>query len=79
MSQAPVTFVHQFRPAVADNVAATTLLLLYNTGGDENDLLPIGRRFDSGVNLLSPAVKHKLLSQILDACIERFSLKQYSS
>ena len=32
---------------------AYTLLLLHGTGGDENDLLPIGYKFGSDINILS--------------------------
>jgi predicted esterase len=36
-----LTFVHRFEPATRPGVAP--LLLLHGTGGDENDLLPLGR------------------------------------
>jgi predicted esterase len=44
-------FVHLFVPASGEN---TTLLLLHGTGGDENDLIPIGRELLPGAALLSP-------------------------
>lgn len=45
--------VHRFVPSEG----ASTLLLLHGTGGDENDLLPIGRMLDVKANLLSPRGK----------------------
>jgi predicted esterase len=48
-------FVHRFVPAETPD--APTLLLLHGTGGDENDLLPIGRMLDERSALLSPRGK----------------------
>lgn len=45
-------FIHEFEPAGAGD--APTLLLLHGTGGDERDLLPLGRSLDSSAALLSP-------------------------
>jgi phospholipase/carboxylesterase len=44
---------HRWIPA-ADPGSARTLLLLHGTGGDENDLLDLGRTLDPTANLLSP-------------------------
>ncbi len=44
-------FIHQFVPASG---SPTTVLLLHGTGGDENDLIPIGRGLAPGAALLSP-------------------------
>jgi phospholipase/carboxylesterase len=46
------TFIHRFTPAHA--AGALTLLLLHGTGGDENDLLELGRALDGQATLLSP-------------------------
>ncbi|KRE12391.1 hydrolase [Bosea sp. Root483D1] len=51
-TSAPETFIHRFEPATAPGQAP--LLLLHGTGGDENDLLPLGRTVAPGAALLSP-------------------------
>ena len=62
MIASPLDFVHQFvaaepaGPAGAP-LAGTTLLLLHGTGGDEHDLLPLGRAVAPGAALLSPRGK----------------------
>lgn len=45
-------FVHRFEAGEAPS--APTLLLLHGTGGDENDLLAVGRSIAPRANLLSP-------------------------
>ncbi len=47
-------FVHRFEPGDGSGV---TLLLLHGTGGDENDLLPLGSEILPGAALLSPRGK----------------------
>jgi phospholipase/carboxylesterase len=44
-------FIHRFEPGTAQ---ARPLLLLHGTGGDENDLVPLGRAVAAGAALLSP-------------------------
>lgn len=46
-------FVHVFQPGDGP----WTLLLLHGTGGDENDLVPLGRQLAPKANLLSPKGK----------------------
>ena len=48
-------FIHRFIPAVQDGLPP--LLLLHGTGGDENDLLPLGQELLPGAALLSPRGK----------------------
>jgi predicted esterase len=54
-------FVHEFVPAAQGRAGAlfagTTLLLLHGTGGNEHDLLPLGRAVAPGAALLSPRGK----------------------
>ena len=55
MTEESLGFVHRFVPA--ETPEAPTLLLLHGTGGDENDLLPVGRMLDERAALLSPRGK----------------------
>jgi phospholipase/carboxylesterase len=52
---AELAFSHRFVPG--DKHDARPLLLLHGTGGDENDLVPLGRAVAPGVALLSPRGK----------------------
>jgi len=47
-----LSYQHRFEPG--SYPAAPPLLLLHGTGGDENDLLPLGRKLSPGSALLSP-------------------------
>src|SRR5207302_2545081 len=46
-------FIYQFLSGTANR----TLLLLHGTGGNENDVLPVGRAIDPDSSLLSPRGK----------------------
>ena len=52
-------FVHRYLPPTthAERAAHTTLLLLHGTGGDEDDLIPLGRSLLPGAAMLSPRGK----------------------
>ncbi len=50
-----LSFTHRFEPATA--TGRPPLLLLHGTGGDENDLLPLGRAVAPGSALVSPRGK----------------------
>jgi phospholipase/carboxylesterase len=52
MTETSLGFAHRFVPAAAPG--RPPLLLLHGTGGDENDLLPLGRTLLPGAALLSP-------------------------
>jgi predicted esterase len=52
-----LSFIHRFEPG--NQLEASPLLLLHGTGGDENDLLPLGRAIAPGRPLLS--VRGKVL------------------
>ncbi len=48
-------FIHRFIPATREGLPP--LLLLHGTGGDENDLVPLGEQLLPGAALLSPRGK----------------------
>jgi phospholipase/carboxylesterase len=45
--------IHEFVPGISNR----TLLLLHGTGGNERDLIPLGRELDPNASLLSPRGK----------------------
>jgi phospholipase/carboxylesterase len=49
-----LSFIHRFEPGAS---TAAPLLLLHGTGGDENDLLPLGKALAPDRALLSPRGK----------------------
>ena len=53
MSERDLGFVHRF----FTGESGVTLLLLHGTGGDENDLVPLGRELAPGAAILSPRGK----------------------
>jgi phospholipase/carboxylesterase len=52
---APLSFTHRFEPARREDIFP--LLLLHGTGGNEDDLLPLGRMVAPDAALLSPRGK----------------------
>jgi len=58
-------FIHRFIPAPSGSLSRT-LLLLHGTGGDENDMIPLGRDLDPTAALLSPR------GQVLENGMPRF-------
>jgi phospholipase/carboxylesterase len=59
-----LSFIHRFEPG--NRLEAPPLLLLHGTGGDENDLLPLGQAIAPGAALLS------VRGQVLEHGMPRF-------
>jgi predicted esterase len=64
-------FVHKFIPATPDVPNPVTLLLLHGTGGDENDLLPLGNKLWPGAALLG--VRGKVSENGMPRFFRRFA------
>jgi predicted esterase len=64
-------FVHKFVPARPSVPHPVTLLLLHGTGGDENDLLPLGNELWPGAALLS--VRGKVSENGMPRFFRRFA------
>ena len=50
-----IDFIHRYLPGTEGS--QRVLLLLHGTGGDESDLIPLGRELDANAALLSPRGK----------------------
>jgi predicted esterase len=64
MAIRPDAFAHRFVPALEEG--QPLMLLLHGTGGDENDLIPLGRMLAPGAAILSPR------GQVLENGMPRF-------
>jgi predicted esterase len=68
-AERPLSFVHRFVPGAGPE--APTLLLLHGTGGDESDLLGVGRALLPSAALLSP--RGKVLENGMPRFFRRFA------
>ena len=66
-------FIHQFVPGSSNR----TLLLLHGTGGNERDLIPLGRELDPSAALLSP--RGKVLENGMPRFFRRLSPSNFST
>ena len=64
MSSTDLGFIHRFVPGARPG--ATPVILLHGTGGNENDLIPLGQALAPGAPLLSPR------GQVLENGMPRF-------
>ena len=64
-------FIHKFVPARLGSSHAATLLLLHGTGGNEDDLLPLGSELWPGAALLG--VRGKVLENGMPRFFRRFA------
>lgn len=63
-------FIHRFIPSTSPGTE-TTLLLLHGTGGDEQDLIPLGQALLPGAAILSP--RGKVLEHGMPRFFRRFA------
>ncbi len=70
MREEKLGFAHRFVPG-SKSGHGITLLLLHGTGGDEDDMLPLGKRLAPDAALLSP--RGKVLENGLPRFFRRFS------
>lgn len=70
---ADLGFVHHYAPAA--DPARLPVLLLHGTGGDEHDLVPLGRAVAPGAALLSP--RGKVLENGMPRFFRRFAEGQF--
>jgi phospholipase/carboxylesterase len=66
-----LSFIHRFEPGARSG--SRPLLILHGTGGNENDLLLLGKMVAPGVPVLSPRGK------VLEHGMPRLSLSQIRS
>lgn len=71
MPEVKMGFVHRYIPP-AEKGSSVTLLLLHGTGGDENDLLPLGAALAPKAGMLSP--RGKVLENGMPRFFRRVSL-----